>query len=250
MLSSHILKKVHNSVCAVGVLPVPLDEWIRRPLDHPLRVQGSGFLIRPNTVITNRHVLDSAIAETKDFGIPESQLFISFVAPSLVSKRIGTLRMIRRTHTPEHGDLDIALLEIKAEPEAHFQDIVPLQVATSPAVTVSEEVLVCGYPYGNILLEPEGKPYRFGPVIQQGYVSGLSPFASSQAPEEILLDVRTAGGMSGSPVVRSRTGEVIGIHYEAMIDRTAITTTCFAIPLHSHLVSQWLAEFDEVLRDA
>lgn len=250
MLSSDILNKVNNAVCAVGYLPVPLEEWRRRPLDYPLSVQGSGFLIRPNTVITNKHVLDSIDAIAQDHDIPESQYFVSFIAPSRIPKPIGTLRMIRRNYSPQEGLIDVVLLEIKAEPEEHFEQISPLKVALSPSIVVSEEVIVCGYPYGNMLLEPEGKPYRFGPVVQQGFVSGLSPFAGTEMPEEILLDVRTAGGMSGSPVVRSSTCEVIGIHYEAMIDRSAITTTSFAIPLDKTLVSQWLAEFDIVLEDA
>jgi S1-C subfamily serine protease len=157
--------------------------------------------------------------------------------------------MMRHTHVPEQDDIDIALVEIKAEPEAHFEDIVPLQVSTSPVVAVSEEVFVCGFPYGNMLLEPEGKPVRFGPMIQQGYVSGLSPFAGSDSPEEILLDVRTGVGMSGSPVVRSGTGEVIGIQYESLFDKNAITTTSFGIPLDSSRVSAWLVEFGQILGD-
>jgi S1-C subfamily serine protease len=250
MLSPDILRKVHNAVCAVGVLPLPLEEWRKRPLDHPLDVQGSGFLVRPNTVITNRHVLDSALEAARERGLPQSQLFISFIAPSRLPKPIETVRMIRRTHLPQPGHLDVALLEIKPEPDAHFQHIVPLLGAESPQVTVSEEVAVCGYPYGNMLLQPDGAPYRFGPVLQQGFVSGLSPFAGSSELEEILLDVRSDRGMSGSPVVRPQTGEVLGILYETMMDRTAVRTTCFAIPLDADLIHRWLAEFDEVLRDA
>jgi len=250
VLSEDIVRQVHNAVCAVGILPVPLEDWLRRPRDYPLRVEGSGFLVRPNTVVTNRHVLDTAVAKAIADDISLTQLFVSFIAPSPTRGRIGTLRMIRRTHAPEGGTIDIALLEIKSDPEAHFEDIGPLKVARAHSIAVSEDVLVCGYPYGNMLLEPEGRPFRFGPVLQQGYVSGLSPFAGSDAAQEILLDVRTAGGMSGSPVVRSSTGEVIGVHYEAMMDRTAITTTAFALPLDAERVARWLAEFDDILRDA
>ena len=248
MLSPDIVRTVHNAVCAVGVLPVPLEEWLRRPLEYPLEVEGSGFLLRPDTVITNRHVLDNAIARAELLDAPKTQLFVSFIAPS--RSKIGTLRMIRQTLIPEGGKVDVALLQIKSDPPAHFEDILPLQVADSRTVVVSEDVFVCGYPYGNILLQPEGRPYRFGPVIQQGHISGLSPFAGAEAPQEILLDVRTANGMSGSPVIRSPTGEVIGIHYEAMMDRTAITTTSFAIPLDHSRSAHWLAEFDALLRDA
>ena len=250
MLSSDIVRNVHNAVCAIGILPVPLTEWRLDPQLRPLQVRGSGFLVRATTVMTNKHVLENAIAEAKEFEIPESQLFVSFIAPSRLPGPLGTVRMIRRSHIPEEGRIDIALLEIRSEPETHFEDIVPLPVAASFALEVSEEVFICGYPYGNMLLQPQGRPFRFGPIIQQGFVSGLSPFAGTEAPEEILLDVRTANKMSGSPVVRSHTGEVIGIHYEGAIDAKGITTTSFAIPIDHNRVSSWLAAFDELLRDA
>ncbi len=248
MLSQDILRDAHNAVCAVGMLPIPLEDWTLRPLENPLRVEGSGFLIRPNTVMTNQHVLEQVVREAGIRAIPDSQFFVSFIAPSRA--RIGTLRMIRRTFSVELGEVDVALLEIRSDPVDHFDDIVPLQPAESSTVEVSEEVFVCGYPYGNMLLEPESRPHRFGPVVQQGYVSGVAPFAGIDTPSEILLDVRTAGGMSGSPVIRSGTGEVIGIHYEAIVDRTEITTTSFAIPLDTTRVARWLAEFDELLDDA
>jgi S1-C subfamily serine protease len=248
MLSPDIVRAAHNAVCAVGVLPVPLDEWLRHPLEYPLEVEGSGFLVRADTVVTCRHVLDNAVAKADLLDAPRSQLFVSFIAPS--RSRIGTLRMIRQTHVPEQEQVDVALLQVKSDPPADFEDIVPLAVADSVSVVVCQEVFLCGYPYGNMLLQPEGRPYRFGPIIQQGHISGLSPFAGAAAPQEILLDVRTARGMSGSPVMRYSTGEVIGIHFEAMMDRTAITTTSFAIPVDQPRVAKWLAEFDPLLRDA
>jgi S1-C subfamily serine protease len=82
--------------------------------------------------------------------------------------------------------------------------------------------------------------FRWGPVVQQGYISAISPFDSSEIPEEILLDVRTAKGMSGAPVFRPHNGEVIGIHY-AVIE----ATTAFGIPLTQGMVESGLSEYDK-----
>lgn len=250
MLAPEILRHAHNAVCAIGLLPVPLEEWNLQPSEVPLQIEGTGFLVRPNTVMTNQHVLEKVVLEAHIRDIPDTQLFVWFVAPSRIPKVPGTLRMIRQTHTQELGEVDVALLEIRADPDFHFEDMSPLIPADSPEVQVSEEVFLCGFPYTNLLLEHEGRPTRSGPVVQQGFVSGLAPFEGAEAPADVLLDVRTAEGMSGSPVVRSATGELIGIHYEAIEDKTAITTTTFAIPVHNEMLVQWLREFDEVLNDA
>ena len=250
MISQEIVTKTHNAVCAIGILPVELNEWRLNPEEHPLQVLGSGFLIRADVVVTNHHVLEHILAKAEEFEIPDSQLFLSFVAPSRLPGPIGTVRMIRHRHRPEGDELDIVLLEIKPEPEVHFIDIDPLPVSSAREVLVSEGIFVCGYPYGNMLLQPRNGHSRSGPVIQQGYISGLSPFAGSSHPDELLLDVRTADKMSGSPVIRSITGEVIGIHHKGTIDSKGITTTSFAIPLESRRVANWLKLFDEEIRDA
>jgi S1-C subfamily serine protease len=250
MLSSDIVRKVHNAVCAIGLLPIPLSEWIRDSTAQPLEVLGTGFLVRPNTVMTNEHVLKGIRVEAEKWDLPETQLFLYFLAPSRLPAPPATYRMIRRPFSPAPGTLDIALLEIKPEPSSHFAHIDPLSVTQSPIVTVAEEVFVCGYPYGNMLLQPKGAPTRDGPVLQQGFISGISPFAGANKPDELLLDVRTADKMSGSPVVRSATGEVIGIHHAGAEVTRGISTTSFAIPLVSSQVSVWLASHDDILRAA
>lgn len=50
--------------------------------------------------------------------------------------------------------------------------------------------------------------------------------------EEILLDVRTAGGMSGAPIFRLETGDVTGVHYAGIE-----ATTTFGIPVTSDMVA-------------
>lgn len=103
---------------------------------------------------------------------------------------------------------------------------------------VSEEIGVCGYPYGTQLLAGVHS-YRWGPVVQQGHISAVSPFDTTGKPDDILLDVRTAGGMSGAPVFRPRTGQVIGVHYAGIE-----ATTAFGVPLNQRTVKAALSKFN------
>ena len=81
-----------------------------------------------------------------------------------------------------------------------------------------------------------------GPVVQRGFISAISPFDSSLEPNEMLLDVRTAGGMSGAPIFRPSNGEVIGIHHSGWE-----ATTALGLPLIKQKVEEWLTLFDNKL---
>ena len=112
-------------------------------------------------------------------------------------------------------------------------------------MTISSEVLtrarngVCAIGYLRVSLDeyakaPRGQArlYRYGPILQQGYISAIAPFDNSVFVERILLDLRTSVGMSGAPVFDSATGSVIGIH-EGGRD----ATTAFAIPLNQRTIT-------------
>ncbi len=138
--------------------------------------------------------------------------------------------------------LDIGFVKFKIVHENHFDNIDSLQLAKSKDFQLTEEVAVCGYPYGTAMLMKDSKLYRWGPVIQQGSISGISPFDGAASPDEILLDVRTAAGMSGAPIFRPTNGEVIGIHYAGIE-----ATTAFGLPVTESDVQSWLAQFEKEL---
>ena len=74
--------------------------------------------------------------------------------------------MIR--HFAALDSLDIGFVEFKIVYEQHFEDIHPLQLTKSMNFQLTEEVALCGYPYGTAMLKRGSKRYRWGPVIQQG----------------------------------------------------------------------------------
>ena len=138
---------------------------------------------------------------------------------------------------------DIGFIEFHIVHENHFEDIHPLPLAPIYDFKLTEEVAICGYPYGTAMLMRDTKIYRWGPVIQQGSISCDFSFDGTVNPDEILLDVRTAGGMSGAPIFRPSNGEVIGVHYAGWE-----ATTALGLPLTQSDVDKWLSLFDEQLK--
>ena len=242
MIDSDVLGRVRNGVCAVGYLSVPLEDY-QRNIHSPLfQVVGTGFLVRNTTVIPNRHVIAALVSEQVRVGVPSSQLFLSFVVPDPNSALRVTVRMIRHYGVLSDPGIDVGFIEFKIVHELHFEGIARLEVVETLSLRVSEEIAVYGYPYGTAMLQRDGRIYRWGPVIQQGWISGVSPFETSTAPDQILLDVRTAAGMSGSPIFRPSTGEVIGIHHSGWE-----ATTALGQPVNRALLSEWLADYDSLL---
>jgi hypothetical protein len=66
---------------------------------------------------------------------------------------------------------------------------------------------------------------------------------TSRSPDEILLDVRTPGGMSGAPIFRPSNGEVVGIHYAGWE-----ATTALGLPLIQTQVDSWIEQHNEHLK--
>ena len=245
MISPKVIAQVRNGVCAVGYLSVPLNEYLQNSDSPFFQVIGTGFLVRPTTVITNRHVIEALFESQANLGFPSSQFFLSFVVPDQNDVLRNTVRMIRHFAALEDTEPDIGFVEFKVVHDQHFRDIMPLQIVKSPDFLVTEEIAVCGYPYGTSMLKRGAKLYRWGPVIQQGAISAISPFDTSKSPDEILLDVRTAGGMSGAPIFRPSSGEVVGIHYAGWE-----ATTALGLPLTESQVAAWIAVYNKQLEAA
>ena len=238
MFDKEIISKVTNGVCAIGYLSVPLTEYRKDTHSPFFHVIGTGFLVRSTTAITNRHVIEGLFESQANIGFPSTQFFISFIVPDGKGSFQNTVRMIR--HFAALDTPDIGFVEFHIVHEKHFENIYPLPITNTNDFKLTEEVAICGYPYGTAMLKRGSKIYRWGPVIQQGSISAISPFDGAENPDEILLDVRTAGGMSGAPIFRPSNGEVIGIHYAGWE-----ATTALGLPLTQSEVDAWIALFDE-----
>jgi len=238
MIDKEVYERVRNGVCAVGHLTTTLEIY-RQNLDKPIfQVLGTGFLIKDTLVLTNRHIVKALVQSLAEGQVPSTQLFIQFVVPRQADRLEIVPRMIREVSFVDEPKLDLGFIRYKTVNELHFEVIRPLRVAPRWQSAVTEDVAVCGYPYGTSILV-KGIYLRWGPVVQQGYISAVSPFETTSAPDELLLDVRRAGGMSGAPIFTPSNGTVIGVHYGGIEG-----TVAFGVPLTDSILANALDQYD------
>lgn len=234
-IPAQILATFRMSICAVGFLTVSPAEYVKDPTKPFFKVCGTGFLVRNTTVITNRHVIEALQNQQVALGFPDSQKFVQFVwRRNADGLQTGFCAFKNVTVLPV-PDPDIAFIEIIRRPEPEFKQCQPIAIGDANTLAIGEPISVCGYPYGTSMLARDGHVVRFGPVLQYGYVSALAPYDGIRVLTEILMDIRTAEGMSGAPVFRPMEGTVVGVHragWEA--------TTAVAIPITPQQITGWL----------
>jgi S1-C subfamily serine protease len=238
MVEQEILTKIRDGICAIGYITVPLQKFSASVHQPYFKVVGTGFLVRANLAMTNRHVIERLLYDQADLGFPDDQRLLMFVHPIDPTVCQADFRPILQLHEIG-GEMDVGFVSFP--PDKESASIQPLQLQSHMSFQVSEPVGVCGYPYGHHMLQKKdgSRVYRWGPVLQQGYISAVSPFEKANPPNEILLDARIAGGMSGAPVFRPSDGTVIGIIYKAWE-----ATTALALPLDAQVVQNLLKQYD------
>ena len=230
MIDSSIWNCVRSGTCAVGYLTVRPQEFLKDPARPLFSIKGTGFLVRDTTAITNRHVIEALMEEQQKTGFPDEQLYLRFVYPTTNGLQEGYCRF-GRFGIVTNQELDVGFIEFKRRLGAEFDQCRPLVLGDPPSIAVGQPIAVCGYPFGSEMLKRQEKTYRFGPVLQQGYISAIAPFDTYSRVEELLLDLRTAPGMSGSPVFLPNDGSVIGILHAGWD-----ATTSLAVPIDA----KWL----------
>lgn len=229
------LVRIRRITCAIGVLKVSVDDYTKDPADPKFKIFGTGFLIAPMLVLTNRHVLTNLTAFLEKESLPKNRRHVAFTRPDGVGiaqsfHEFDKMAVITNPH------FDVGLIAFRAAEADPIREVEPAQIAASASYEVGDPVGVYGYAFGEGLLKREfgerERIYRFGAVLQQGYISGLSPYDHSGSIDRMLLDVRTAKGMSGAPVFNPQNGLVYALHSSGIED-----TVAFAIPINSQMVS-------------
>lgn len=243
MISEEVLRRTYHGTCSIGYLTSPTDEYLRRPLEGSYNIVGTGFLVATSTVITNRHVINSLNDARERTELPAESFFVRFVYLT-ASGWVEHSRVIQSAGVREEEHIDIGVIDFERGDEAGFDQCQPLPIIQSLAtLRPSQPAAIVGYAYGTdslaVPFTEKREIYRSGPVVQQGYISALAPYHTSKRITKILLDVRTANGMSGAPVFLPETGEIIGVH-----EGGREATICYAIPLDHTVLREWF-EFQE-----
>lgn len=226
--------------CAIGVLKSTVHDVVNDPAKPQFKILGTGFLVGSMTALTNRHVLASVTAYLEKESLPKNRRYVAFIrpTPSGIAQTFHEVEKMLMITMPKM--LDIGLISFRATPDDPIHTLSPVEVPEHFVSEVGDAVAVYGYAFGENLLKQDigtaERTYRFGPILQQGYISAISPFEHAPAVDRVLLDVRTARGMSGAPVFNPQTGSVLAVHNSGIED-----TVAFAIPLSAQLITDFLA---------
>lgn len=158
---------------AAPARPAPASPGVR-PNPNAGRASGTGFVVAPDRVLTNQHVIDGC---NRVLVRAADDRWLAAMPPARVDR--------------EH---DLALLAVPGDPGP------PLAFRGQPEIRRGEGVVTYGFPLAGLLSS--------GPTLTTGEVSALSGLADDQAQMQISAPVQP--GSSGGPLL-DRRGQVVGV---------------------------------------
>jgi hypothetical protein len=162
---------------------------------------GTGFLVAPELLATNRHVLGILSLGSEE--LEQGQAVVKFNQENGVPDPEGSEIPITGV-AAIHPKLDMALLRVEAQPTRP-----PLGIQSTP-VAVEEPVATIGYPSQDSFRNPIFADAIF--KTQYGTKRGALGEILDLAPQTFFHDCSTMGGNSGSPIFSVQTGHVVGLH--------------------------------------
>jgi len=184
LIDKHAFADLRRRTCAIGALKVSVEEYVEDPAEPKFKIFGTGFLIGPLLVMTNRHVLSNLTTFIEKQSLPKNRRHVAFLRPEGFDVAQSFHEFEKMAMFTEPQDFDVGLISFRATPDDPIRAITPVKVPESFACEVGDPVGVYGYAFGEGLLKREvgerEKIYRFGPVLQQGYISGIAPFDHAQ----------------------------------------------------------------------
>ncbi|CUX71644.1 hypothetical protein CFBP5877_28115 (plasmid) [Agrobacterium tumefaciens] len=190
---------------------------------------GTGWLVRPDVVVTNRHVARE-FAERKANGLVFKQGSGGPITASVdFLEEIDNpdelvFRLVRPLYIEDEPGPDVAFFEIElASGEARLAHPIPL--ATRPST--SQAVAVIGYPaFDSRIPDIDLMEDLYGKVYNK---KRLAPGAITAIDDgKLLHNCTTLGGNSGSCVLDLASGEAFGLHFSGRF-----MTTNYAVPANT-----------------
>ena len=199
---------IKSAILSIGRIELPGDT---------LRSHGgTGFVVGPKTIMTNRHV-----AEIFSSGLGVQGLSFKRGKQSAINFR----REKRPSNEPDlkvekvlmiHPFWDMALLQV----DGLSDDREPLTLSVQHPDDLNErEVVIIGYPAFDPRNDRQLQDDIFGPTynvkrLQPGFVRPRRQIRSFEnRVQAITHDASTLGGNSGSAVIDVKTGEVVALHF-------------------------------------
>ena len=225
-----------NPIGPDGTLNLSIDGNGRA---YEVEFTGTGFLVKQNLILTNRHVVQpweeddlASLIKMRGFRPRLKELFSYFPQ---------TPQPFKALPIEIATEQDLALCQI--EQGTAQLPVLPLD-ETSDGVASGQQVVLLGYPlgleglrarvddisrttsrrYGNLAYRTQlnelAASSKIRPQSTQGHISDVSP--------QLVYDARTDEGGSGGPVFGA-TGKVIGVNQAILLNSQS--TTNFGVPI-------------------
>jgi Trypsin len=81
MLSKQGLSRIGLRVCAIGVLKIPVAEFVSNPGLPLFKIFGTGFLIAPQIILTNAHVVANVVTYLQKESLAKDRQYVAFQRP-------------------------------------------------------------------------------------------------------------------------------------------------------------------------
>jgi endonuclease G, mitochondrial len=203
------LEAVLPSIGRINVINHPTFDWL-----------GTGWLVRPDIMVTNRHVAQEFATKTPAGGFTFLSNFRKRLMAASIDFRmeqggeaINECPLVEVLHIEEpNPSPDMAFLRVSlqgASPGAALGRPIPL---SSQAPKTGQRVAIIGYPARDSRIpDPDVIRSIFGDDYD---VKRLAPGEIMRIETGILEhDASTLGGNSGSAVIDLEAGEAIGLHF-------------------------------------
>jgi S1-C subfamily serine protease len=230
------------------------------PQPHFPQIFGTGFFVDSSGLAaTNRHVIEifgrlpphpktgaSSLAAVAFFpgddGLSWQMLVVDVVGWNALAEFKSSDKWYGQT-VPDIGFVQLNVREVP---------ILKLAMERS-YVQVGMDIATIGYPMGEVPLTLLGKLNQASPFIRRGIVSSVYPFPTAPQPHGFTMDITQQGGSSGSPVLRTHDGAVVGMMSSGVIEPKIATSqnasltyavnTNISIAEPAHIIHKALEEF-------
>lgn len=220
---------IRKAIPAVGRIELP---------GHPsLPYGGTGFVVGPDLLMTNRHV---------------AELFANGLGRRGLSFRTGQAAGIDFEQRVDGGShylsvaevilihpyWDMALLRVHELPDS----IVPLRLAAASESVTPREIVVIGYPAFDPRNNVDVQREVFGGVfdvkrLMPGRLNGIGPVDSlGKIVNAGLHDSSTLGGASGSAVLDPHSGAVVALHFGGVYLKSNFGVPAFELSRDSTVI--------------
>ena len=251
--------KVKSATAIIGL--------IEKDNPKPIRVLGSGFVVGPEGyVVTAGHVFTGLRPIQKELAKAGTTTAIAAITHTFEGNKMqgnyipfqDTYNLIGNldTNPDKTIDLDIGI----GSPITTSNDYPFLEFETIRKLNVLEEIFICGYPGASqsYRVDTESVGTELSPLIVPGHITALTPTDTAETSHGIFTSVTTTGGSSGSLILSSKSGKVIGLVQEVISaavsdinDKQKIIGSAqsgFTYGLSYHIVGSNVSQFINQLR--